>query len=82
MRKMNKLKVTVQGGKQTDKKVVEEGKKVSDSIADYLTHQSSADLQEAKDSGKLKFVTVWTDEGELKREAEAKKKKPAAKKDS
>lgn len=75
MRKLNQLRVTFEKGKETNRKVIAEGKKVVDNVADDLVMQSKIDLKEAAQSEKIKIITIWEDKGEIKRAA----KKPAKK---
>ncbi len=56
-----------------------EGKKVADSIADDLLMQSQIDLKEAKNSNKLKIITIWVDKGEAKKKVTKSTKKEATK---
>ena len=66
MRKLQKFKVTINKGKETDRTPVGDERKVVDSAAEYHEIESENILANAKDKGNLQIVTIWEDKGEVK----------------
>lgn len=74
MRKMNKLSVSYSKGKEVSSKLVEEGKKVADSIADNLMIDNERNLAAAKKSTGIMNFFIWEDKGQITKRAKRKTK--------
>lgn len=74
MRKLQKVKVTIDKGKEVKSEEIDKPRKVVDSAAEYYELQANSMIQNAKDSGKLQIIEIYKDLGEVKKPSKKKAK--------
>lgn len=71
MRKLQKVRVVLEKGKQTKKETIGDAKKVIDSSAELVLQESKVALARETKASKngVKIVEIWEDKGEVKKPA-------------
>lgn len=69
MRKLQQVKVTLENGKKKSSDKIGDVKKVIDSAAEHLVLEGKAALKDPANQKGVKILTIWEDQGEIKKTA-------------